>query len=158
MNIPEYIEQNCSMTLKEGLEEYYDSNPKEVREFAEKNPFLIYHDITHVIFGLGTSIGEESLLDTWTLKGTNITWKQIFEYTFDKNLRDLTKVVVKGQGGWLKIIRVVIKAIPQKLEIRFNRIPKMKKKWPYSNFKEEIMSKSISYIRTEYSIKIINYK
>ena len=158
MSIPKYTEQNSSMTLKEGLEEYYNSNPKQVREFAEKIPFLVNHDITHVIFGLGTSIEEESLLDTWTLRGTNITWKQIYEYSFDKNLRYLTKVIVKDQGGWLKVIKVVIKCIPQKLKIHFNRIPQMKKKWPYSNVKENIMLQSINDIRNEYGIKVINYK
>ena len=158
MSFPKYTEQNCSMTLKEGLEEYYNSNPKQVREFAEKIPFLVNHDITHVIFGLGTSIEEESLLDTWTLRGTNITWKQIYKYSFDKNLRYLTKVIVKDQGGWLKVIKVVIKCIPQKLKIHFNRIPQMKKKWPYSNVKENIMLQSINDIRNEYGIKVINYK
>ena len=45
---------------------------------------LADHDITHVIFGLGTSLEEESLLDTWTIRGTDITWKQIYEYAFNK--------------------------------------------------------------------------
>ena len=158
MSFPKYTEQNCSMTLKEGLEEYYNSNSKQVKEFAEKIPFFVYHDITHVIFGLGTSIEEESLLDTWTLRGTDITWKQIYRYTFDKNLRNLTKVIVKDQGGWLKVIRVVIKCIPKKRKIRFNRIPQMKKKWPYSNVSENVMLERINDIRNEYGIKVINYK
>ena len=72
-----YTQQNSSQTLKEGLQEYYDSNPQEVKDFAKKIPFLVDHDITHVIFGLGTSIEEESLLDTWTIRGTDISWKQI---------------------------------------------------------------------------------
>ena len=158
MSLPKYTEQNCSMTLKEGLEEYYNSNPREVKEFSEKIPFLVNHDITHVIFGLSTSIEEESLLDTWTFRGTDITWKQIYKYTFDKNLRNLTKVIVKDQGGWLKVIRVVIKCIPQKLKIHFNRIPQMKKKWPYSNISEDMMLEKINDIRNEYGIKVINYK
>ena len=95
-----YQHQNSSQTLIEGLEEYYDSNPREVREFANKIPFLVNHDITHVVFGLGTSIEEESMLDTWTLRGTDITWKEIYNYAFDKELKKLTNIIVKNQGGW----------------------------------------------------------
>ena len=154
-----YTQQNCSMTLQEGLDEYYTSNSSRIEEYADKyGKFLIYHDLTHVIFGLGTSLKEESMLDTWTIRGTDITWKQIYKYTFDKNLRNLTKIIVKDQGGWLKVIRVVIKCIPKKRKIRINRIPQMKKKWPYSNVKENIMLESINNIRNEYGIKIINYK
>ena len=142
----------------EGLEEYYDSNPKEVREFAEKIPFLVNHDITHVIFGLGTSVEEESLLDTWTIRGTDITWKEIYNYAFDKELRKLTSLIVKDQGGWSRVIRVVIKCIPQKLKIHFNRIPEMKKKWPYANVNEKMMSSKISELRQEYGIGLITYK
>ena len=133
MDTLKYINQNCKLTLKEGLEEYYSSNPQQIKEFSDKIPILADHDITHVIFGLGTSIEEESLLDTWTIRGTDITWKQMYEYAFDKEFRKLYKAILKDEGGWLKIIKVVIKCIPRKLKIHFNRIPMMKKKWPYSN-------------------------
>ena len=153
-----YQHQNSSQTLIEGLEEYYDSNPREVREFANKIPFLVNHDITHVVFGLGTSIEEESMLDTWTLRGTDITWKEIYNYAFDKELKKLTNIIVKNQGGWTRVILVIVKVIPQKLKIHFNRIPKMKKKWPYANVNEEMMSSKISELRKEYGIRLIAYK
>ena len=120
-----YANQNCSMSLKEGLEEYYSSNPPEIKKFADKLPLLVDHDITHVIFGLGTTIVEESLLDTWTLRGTDITWKQIYQYAFNSEFRKLTKIIVRDEGGWVKIISVIVKCIPTKLKIHFNRIPKI---------------------------------
>tara|TARA_B110000438_G_C15384011_1_gene466031 strand:- start:80 stop:550 length:471 start_codon:yes stop_codon:yes gene_type:complete len=152
-----YTQQNSSQTLKEGLQEYYDSNPQEVKDFAKKIPFLVDHDITHVIFGLGTSIEEESLLDTWTIRGTDISWRQIYNYAFDSELWKLTKIIVKNQGGWFKIIKVVTKCIPLKLLIHFNRIPNMKKKWPYSGIKEEILSIKLKELRKEYGIRLISY-
>ena len=153
-----YTQQNSSQTLKEGLQEYYDSNPQEVKDFAKKIPFLVDHDITHVIFGLGTSIEEESLLDTWTIRGTDISWKQIYNYAFGSELWKLTKIIVKNQGGWFKIIKVVTKCIPLKLKIHFNRIPNMNKKWPYSGLKEERMSIKLKELRKEYGIRLISYK
>ena len=157
MNRPKYTIQHCSMTLKEGLEEYYIFNPAQIKEYSQKIPLLVDHDITHVIFGLGTSIEEESLLDTWTIRGTDITWKQIYHYTFDEDFKKLIKIIVKDQGGWFSVIKVVIKCIPLKMKIHFNRIPKMKKKWPYSNVTDDMMLRSIIDLRNEYGIKVINY-
>ena len=153
-----YTQQESTQTLKEGLEEYYSTNPKQVKEFSDRIPVLADHDITHVIFGLGTSIEEESLLDTWTIRGTDISWKEIYEYAFDKEFKKLTKIIVKDQGGWFNVIKVVIKCIPLKIKIHFNRIPMMKKKWPYSNVTNEMMSVSIKDLRNEYGIKVLDYK
>ena len=153
-----YTQQESTQTLKEGLEEYYSTNPKQVKEFSDRIPVLADHDITHVIFGLGTSIEEESLLDTWTIRGTDISWKEIYEYAFDKEFKKLTKIIVKDQGGWFNVIKVVIKCIPLKIKIHFNRIPMMKKKWPYSNVTNEMMSVSIKDLRNEYGIKVLGYK
>ena len=153
-----YTQQESTQTLKEGLEEYYSTNPKQVKEFSDRIPILADHDITHVIFGLGTSIEEESLLDTWTIRGTDISWKEIYEYAFDKEFKKLTKIIVKDQGGWFNVIKVVIKCIPLKIKIHFNRIPMMKKKWPYSNVTNEMMSVSIKDLRNEYGIKVLAYK
>ena len=153
-----YTQQESTQTLEEGLEEYYYTNPKQVKEFSERISVLADHDITHVIFGLGTSIEEESLLDTWTIRGTDISWKEIYEYAFDKEFKKLTKIIVKDQGGWFNVIKVVIKCIPLKIKIHFNRIPMMKKKWPYSNVTEEMMSMCIKDLRNEYGIKVLAYK
>jgi len=154
----EYLKQNCKLTLEEGLEEYYSCNSPEIKEFSNKyGQLLVDHDITHVIFGLGTSIKEESLLDTWSLRGTDITWKQIYEYATNSELKELTKIIVKEIGGWHKVLFIVTKCIPMKLKIHFNRIPKMKKKWPFSNVTSEMMKTPIVDLRQEYGIKLINF-
>ena len=156
MSRPSYFNQNCDLLLSEGLNEYYSTNPQEIKEFADRfGELLINHDITHVVFGLGTSVEEESLLDTWTIRGTNITWKQIFQYSINPELRNLTKIIVKDNGGWKNIFKVIIKCIPLKFKIHFNRIPKMKKKWPFSNVTNNMMNTSISDLRKEYGIRII---
>jgi hypothetical protein len=151
-----YKNQNCSLTLQEGLNEYYKYNDPIIKEYADKyGSFLVNHDLTHVIFGLGTSLKEESMLDTWTLWATNITWKQIYEYSFNKDLRELTKVLVSELGGWFVVLRGVVKAIPLKLTIIFSRVPKIKKKWPFDSVTEEMLSTSIVDLRDEYGIQIL---
>ena len=154
-----YKKQNCSLTLQQGLNEYYKYNDPIIKEYADKyGSFLVNHDLTHVIFGLGTSLKEESMLDTWTLWATNITWKQIYEYSFNKDLRELTKVLVSELGGWFFVLRGVVKAIPLKLKIIFNRVPKLKKKWPFDRVTEEMLSTSIVDLRQEYGIQILSEK
>ena len=62
----EYQEQDCDLTLAEGLECYYNSFPesKEVfKDDVESGTLLRDHDCTHVIFGLDISIEQEAILD-----------------------------------------------------------------------------------------------
>lgn len=152
-----YIKQDCSLTLKEGLDEYYASNSPAIKQYADKyGDFLVNHDLTHVIFGLGTSLEEETMLDTWTLRGTDITWKQIYQYTFDSNIKELTKIIVKDAGGWSHLFMVIFKVMPLKLKIHFNRIPKMKKKWPFSAITNQMLITPLNELRKEFGIEVIS--
>ena len=152
-----YKKQNCSLTLQEGLDEYYESSDPMIKEYADKyGSFLVNHDLTHVIFGLGTSLKEESMLDTWTLWATDITWKQIYEYSFNKDLRQLTKDLVSDIGGWFVVLKGVLKAIPSKIKIIFTRVPEVKKKWPNDGVTQKMLSQPIVNLRKEYGIKILN--
>ena len=64
----EYQKQDCELTLREGLECYYQSFP-ESKEILKDSPgsgqLLRDHDCTHVIFGLDISIDQEAILDPW---------------------------------------------------------------------------------------------
>jgi len=64
--------QNCDITLAEGLEEYrayLQANGKKQLIDAPGSTIIRDHDATHVIFGLDTSIEQESMLDSWVLTG-----------------------------------------------------------------------------------------
>jgi len=64
-----YQKQECELTLREGIKVYVDyliENGKTPLIDANAESTLIRdHDASHVIFGLDTSLEEESLLDTW---------------------------------------------------------------------------------------------
>ena len=65
-----FKEQNCDFTLGEGIKEYNEYlvlNDKEVLPQLKDSSIVMDHDATHVIFGLDTTLEEESLLDTWVL-------------------------------------------------------------------------------------------
>ena len=71
-----FQEQGCSLTLEQGLEEhrgYLQANGKKQLSDPPGSTIIRDHDVTHVIFGLDTSLEQESLLDSWVLMGTQ--WK-----------------------------------------------------------------------------------
>ena len=79
----EYQKQDCDLTLQEGLDCYYKNFPettKIMEDNKESGTLLRDHDCTHVIFGLDTSIEQESILDTWVLWGSKFQWKYLLKY------------------------------------------------------------------------------
>ena len=87
------------------------------------------HDATHVIFGLDTTIEQESMLDTWVLWGTEFKWKYLLSYIGKQELKELQKKLFE-EIGVLKLIYTALKIAPIKLKIILRAL-KMKKKWPF---------------------------
>ena len=75
-----YQEQDCELTLKQGLDEYLDHIGPEAKLTGDENngldegyrQFLLGHDCQHVIFGIALSLEEESVLDTYAIRGTSV--------------------------------------------------------------------------------------
>ena len=90
----EYQKQDCQLTLREGLECYYQSFPKSkeiLKDSPETGYLLRDHDCTHVIFGLDISIDQEAILDTWVLWGSSFKWKYLLGYAKLPQIKDLQK-------------------------------------------------------------------
>ena len=86
--------QNCSLTLREGIEEYNDylrANGKEVLAQLRDSSIVQDHDVTHVIFGLDTTLEEESLLDTWVLWCCSYRLSHLMSYSKQPEIKDLYK-------------------------------------------------------------------
>ena len=149
-----YQEQYSELTLHEGIEEFYSVN-KEFAELSEregKNGLFFQHDITHVIFGLDSSIEQEHLLDTWALWGSRFKWKLMLSYFKHPIIKQIYKDIKKELGFW-GIIKKVILMIPLKILIIFRAL-RMKKKWDYHNVTNEDLNTRLSDIRKEYNIKV----
>ena len=73
-----YQEESCELTLKEGIEEYRKYLRANNRHVLGENcsedekVTILGHDATHVIFGLDTSLEEESMLDCWVIFGGDV--------------------------------------------------------------------------------------
>jgi hypothetical protein len=74
-----YQEQDSPMTLGEGLREYYAGHPGLVQPDqmdADAAPFFRSHGTCHVLFGLDTTLVDESLADLWTIFGTDVGFRR----------------------------------------------------------------------------------
>ena len=158
-----YQEQDCELTLREGLEEYLDHIGLDAKLTGDENngldegyrQFLLGHDCQHVIFGLALSLEEESVLDTFAIQGTNgIPWKKTFKYMFSGGeLTQLYKKLYKNYGI-SRILAISYRARKEKV-LAWKRVKLMTKKWPWY-IPQEYFSRTIKDLRNEYNIKVLS--
>ena len=151
----EYQKQDCDLTLQEGLDCYYNTFPETTEIFEdneESGTLLRDHDCTHVIFGLDTSIEQESILDSWVVWGSKWKLKYIWGYQSLPQIKQLYKDLYR-EFGVLGFIKIFWKLGGVKRKVIF-RAFKMKKKWPFK-MPDEYLSMKISDLREEHGIKVL---
>ena len=147
--------QNCDITLAEGLEEfraYLQANGKKQLIDTPGSTIIRDHDATHVMFGLDTSIEQESMLDSWVVMGTSWKLKELLAYNKLPELKQLYKDFWHGPG-YFKLIMTAIKLLPIKLKIR-KRAKQMNKKWPFVS-PDSLMNQRVCDLREGFGIKIL---
>ena len=150
-----FQDQSCDLTLEEGLEEYrayLQANGKKQLIDKSGSQVIRDHDATHVIFGLDTSIEQESLLDSWVLRGCHWKFQELFAYSKLPELKELNKYL-KKELGYLKLVLAVFKLIPIKRRIG-RRTKAMNKKWPFRS-PDALMTQKVCDLREEYGIRIL---
>ena len=151
-----FKEQNSDLTLREGIKEYNEYlvlNGKEVLPQLKDSSIVMDHDATHVIFGLDTTLEEESLLDTWVLWCCSYQLSHLMSYSKQPEIKDLYKKLFK-EVGIFKFIQLLFIVFPIKLKIIFKQRKMMIKKWPFQ-FPEEYLDRRINELREEYGIEIL---
>ena len=154
MSLP-YLQQHCDLTLREGLEFHYGENPT-FKENSILVPAFYNHDIVHVLFGLDTSIENEGLADCRCMFST--TWgikKYISDYFGDPNAMKVIHNIMK-EAGYIRGTLMGIKSFPLMIKVYFDS-KRMYKKWRIDPVDKKLDT-SLSDLRSEYNIKVINYK
>ena len=147
--------QDCDITLAEGLEEYrayLQANGKKQLVDAPGSTVIRDHDATHVIFGLDTSIEQESMLDSWVFLGTKWRLKELLAYNKLPEIKQLYKDF-RHDPGYFKLFLTTIRLLPIKLKIR-KRAKQMNKKWPFVS-PDSLMDQKVCDLREEFGIKIL---
>ena len=153
-----FKEQNCELTLAEGLEiylSYLKKNNKKIGTDGIDDDYKIWqcHDCTHVIFGNGITFEEESINDLHNFILCSYKWKDYLAYFKDPFLKNHMKYLWKEVGLKKSIISIfnIYKSIFGILKMRF----KMKKKWPLK-VPASYLQRKICDLREEYGIKILS--
>ena len=151
-----FQDSSQDMTLKEGIECYRDyliQNNRKILVDEAGSTLIRDHDATHVIFGLDTTLEEESMLDSWVLWGTQYKFSYLNQYRKLPQLKEFNKNLFKELriGGFFKLLNSVLR---NKITV-FKRTRKMNKKWPF-RVPEEYLEKSILDLRSEYGIDILS--
>ncbi|MDA8655641.1 hypothetical protein N9L78_02995 [Gammaproteobacteria bacterium] len=147
--------QNCDVTLAQGLDEYrayLRANGKKQLIDEPGSTIIRDHDVTHVIFGLDTSIEQESMLDSWVFLATKWKLKELLAYNKLPEIKQLYKDFWHDPG-YFKLFMTAIKLLPIKLTI-WKRAKQMNKKWPFV-LPDSYMNHKVCDLRKEYGIKIL---
>ena len=148
-----YQEQNSRQTLIEGLEEYYRANEGIVVRPATLPPqsmaLFRSHDMCHVIFGLGTTIADETMADTRTLLSCDVGWKRYGGYLrTDAQAKALFKEL-----GMRRAVLATLRSLPRIVRA-LGEARRMKKKWPWTAH-EGLLDRRLTDIREEYGIRVL---
>ena len=147
-----YQEQDSPLTLAEGLEEYYRVNKGVVQrpELLPPESAVLFrgHDTCHVVFGLDTTLGDETMADTRTLLSCDVGWKKYLSYAKDPMAKAVFKELGLGRTLW-----VALRSVPR-MGRAIAEARRMKKKWPWVP-PESFQSRTLADLRREYGIKVI---
>jgi hypothetical protein len=147
-----YQDPETTMTLREGLAEYYQvnpglSNPANITN-EKSTAYFRNHDTTHVVFGTNTAILDEAVNDMLTIFGVDIRLRDYFWGFF---ATDEAKTIAKE-------FRVV--PVLSALWHTARLMPKiwrhsraMTKKWPWAA-PGALMDRPLREIREEYGIEL----
>ena len=139
------------LTLEQGLANFVAKNSKFFagKTMSEEGAvFLKCHDITHVVFGCGTTIYGEGVVKIWTTFGTTLSfWKVVRGYN-EASAFELAKMY--SFGHVVKNIFRLLAAIP-KVIVRAKR---MAKPWPFAEY-EPYLQVPLAEIREEFGIEVL---
>ena len=150
-----YQDQHCEMSLREGVEEYHaylQAIGRKRMVDGAGSRLILEHDVTHVIFGMDTSLEQEAGLDTWLIFGCQYQWRYLRGYAQLPEIKALYKALIKD-GGWFLLLKLYWKCLGLKWRI-MRRTRRMTRKWPFQ-FPESWLDHPVSILRAQHGISIL---
>jgi hypothetical protein len=150
--VAESQKQDCKLTLRNAIEEFYHINEK---RFSKPDPktkwtkLLVHHDVGHVFFGVNTTVMEEAVGDYWSLFGTDMTIKEYGNYAKTPE----GKQILKNMGFWV-LIKVLFLSLPLMFKV-INRSRKMSQKWDHKNY-EQYLDLPLYQVRETFNLQILS--
>jgi ubiquinone biosynthesis protein Coq4 len=148
----EYQNQHSASTLREGLAQYYASNPNLVDPAHTStdvmSKYFANHDASHVAFGTSTAIADELVQDLWTFFAVSVKYrKYISELMVAKEAGPILSSFATTDS--IKRFFRMIRLLPA-LILRSRR---MTEKWPWSGWEDQL-DRPLAEIRRAYGIQV----
>ena len=152
-----YQDQESPLTLREGLAQYYASNPNLIdpsqTSTHEMTRYFANHDASHVAFGTNTSIEDELLNDVWTFFAVDVKYRY-YVGELAKTKEEASKVISdlsswKSLWGGLKGFGLLLVRVPALVW----RSRQMTRKWPWQGW-EVNLDRPLSDLRREYGLRV----
>ena len=147
---------DATMTLREGLAEYYEVNPGLSDPAGIDDPksaaYFRNHDSTHVVFGTHTGALHEGVNDLWTILGVDIRFRDYVTGFFATDeSKDIAKEISKQFSGTtgVSLVWQTLRLLP---ELR-RRTRAMTKKWPWTP-PDPHLDRPLNELRAEYGITV----
>jgi len=148
-----YQQQDCPMTLAEGLEEYYRANQGRVTRpddlSQESRDLFRSHDMCHVIFGLDTTLADETMADMRTLISCDVGFRAYGRYLATN---PDAKALFEELGYGRAVLATLI-AVPRILRAVVENF-RMTQKWPWKP-PASYLGRSLSELRRAHGIRVI---
>lgn len=155
-----YQRADSTQTLREGLSEYYRTNPNlfspedlsKDENLGELGRFFAAHDACHVLFGLDTSLPDETLADTWTFFGTDVAWSELWSYMRSDGQKQFFATFMREVGYW-KLVTASVGALPRVAKAIW-RSRSMTRKWALHRW-EDHLDTPLDQLRQSYRIRLV---
>lgn len=148
-----YQRPDATMTLREGLAEYYAvnpglSDPASLTDAASARYFH-NHDCTHVVFGTHTGPLDEGVNDVLTLFGVDIRYRDYIAGFFASSEAATIAKQYTASSAALLVVRT-LRLTPQ----IWRRCREMSKKWPWTP-PDAFLDRRLDELRAEFGIRLL---
>jgi hypothetical protein len=147
----EYVRQESSQTLRDGLAEYYGRNAG-LLDPAGMTPEVAalfrQHDAAHVVFGCDTTIRGETLVDTATIFGSSLGLRGYLEYL---RLPQVNEIF--SQAGYGRLAVELLRCLPDLVRV-IARSRRLSRKWPWRDY-EAFLDRPLRDLRAEFDIRVV---
>lgn len=148
--MPAYQRQESQQTLAQGIEEYFAANPglAQGRDMsAEAGKFFRCHDAAHVVFGCGTTLGEEAVVKIASILGTTAGLRVLGGYRLHESLGIYRKL--RTIDVLMTIVRAVM--IVPRTAVRCLR---QRARWPWAEH-ERYLQVPLHDLRRDFGIRVL---
>jgi len=136
------------LTLREGLDEFREGLSDTDREDAALMQDFFFHDACHVVFGQGTSVADDVIVDVWIVFGTDVDSSAYLQALLKSRA---LQVLVKREGI-AGVVLGLLRAFPR-AALSLARSRRMSKRWPWAGPSQHL-DRRLAEIRREFGIRV----